>query len=135
MAISDYKSPAVRTALRTPNTIVTERGVEYIGGYNSVPQVLVTYGGLPAAVIEVTGITLAPTTASIVVAATRAIVPTVAPANATNKTYTVTSSNPAVATVSATGVVTAVSVGTATITFTTNSEAQVATCAVTVTAS
>jgi len=68
--------------------------------------------------IPVTGVTVSPTTASIAVGATTALTATVAPANATNKTVTWSSSAPAVATVSATGVVTGVSAGSATITAT-----------------
>ena len=85
------------------------------------------------AIVDVTGVTLAPTTASLLVASTQQLTPTVAPANATNKNVTYTTSNSAVATVSASGLITAVSAGNATITVTTQDKAKTATCTVTVT--
>jgi hypothetical protein len=63
--------------------------------------------------------------------ATGTLVATVAPANATNKSITWSSSAPAVATV-ANGVVTPLAVGTTTITVTTVDESKTATCVVTV---
>ncbi|CAK1256681.1 unknown function [Klebsiella phage vB_Kpl_K59PH2] len=69
--------------------------------------------------VRVTGVTVAPKTTSVAVGATRKIVPTVSPTDATNKAVTWTTSNPAVATVAPDGTVTAVAEGTATITCTT----------------
>ena len=69
--------------------------------------------------VDVTGLVVNPSTAAILVAATHQIVPTVQPANATNQSVTYSSNNPAIATVSATGLVTGVSAGVATITVTT----------------
>lgn len=83
-------------------------------------------------VVDVTGVTVNPTTATIKANETLTITAAVAPANATNKTLTWTSSNTAVATVS-NGVVTPVSAGTATITAKSNN-GKTATCAVTVVA-
>lgn len=57
---------------------------------------------------------------------------TISPANATNKGVTYKSSNPKVATVSDSGIVTAVANGSATITVTTNDGGKTATCTVTV---
>lgn len=76
--------------------------------------------------IAVTGVSVTPTTASIVNGATTQLTATVAPSNATNKTVTWSSSNSAVATVSSTGLVTAVNAGTATITVTTTDGAKTA---------
>ena len=88
--------------------------------------------------VDVTGVTLSQTEAAMTVGGeTLTLTATVAPANATNKTVTWTSSDESVATV-ANGVVTAVAAGTATITATaTNGTAATgddvsATCAVTV---
>ena len=81
----------------------------------------------------VTGITMAPTTATMYVGDNTTLTATVAPANATNTTVTWTSSNTSVATVSASGVVTALAIGSATITATANdASGKTATCAVTV---
>lgn len=84
--------------------------------------------------IAVTGVTLNKGTLSLNVGGSETLTATVAPSNATNKTVYWKSSNTAVATVDANGKVTAVAVGTATITATTADQAKTATCAVTVTA-
>lgn len=84
--------------------------------------------------IAVTGVTLDKETASVVVDATITLVATVAPEKATNKAVTWTSATPAVATVSAAGVVTGVSAGTAIITAKTVDGNKSDTCTVTVTA-
>jgi uncharacterized repeat protein (TIGR02543 family) len=84
--------------------------------------------------VAVTGVTLAPGTASVAVGSTVALTATVSPANATDKTVSYSSSNTAVATVNAAGVVSGVSAGTATITVTTQDGSKTATSAITVTA-
>lgn len=91
---------------------------------------------LPAVVlpVPVASVTVAPTTASIAVGATRQLTPTVLPANATNKAVTYTSATPATATVSASGLVTGVAAGTVNITVKTTDGNKTAVCAVTVTA-
>lgn len=85
--------------------------------------------------VDVTGVTLAPTTATLTLGETETVtlIPTVLPDDATDKSVTWSSSNEAVATVTD-GVVTAVAAGTATITVTTTDGAKTATCAVTVAA-
>jgi uncharacterized protein YjdB len=80
--------------------------------------------------VPVTGVTVSPTSAT--VSTTLQLTATVAPSNATNQTVSWTSSNTGVATVSGTGLVTAVSSGTSTITVTTQDGNKTATCAVTV---
>lgn len=94
------------------------------GGAYSESDVTVT--------VPVTGVTVSPTTATLAVAATRQLTPTVAPSDATNKAVTYSTSNAAVATVNSSGLVTAVATGTATITVTTTDGAKTATCVVTV---
>jgi len=83
------------------------------------------------ATVAVTGVTMSPTTASVAVGSTQQLTATIAPANATNQNVTWTSSNTAVATVGASGIVTAVGAGTATITVTTADGSKTATCAIT----
>lgn len=81
-------------------------------------------------IVPVTSVTLDKTTAALHIGGTETLTATVAPDNATNKTVAYTSSDENVATVSATGVITAVGTGTATITAQAGDEE--ATCAVTV---
>jgi uncharacterized protein YjdB len=83
--------------------------------------------------VPVTGVTLNKTTTSLTVGGKETLTPTIAPANATNKNVTWSSSNTAVATVSG-GTVTAVTLGSVTITVRTDDGNRTATCAVTVTA-
>jgi uncharacterized protein YjdB len=85
--------------------------------------------------IQVTGVTLNQSTASVNAGATLQLTATVAPTNATIKSVVWSSSNNSRATVSANGLVTGVSAGSATITVTTNDGSFVASCAVTIGAS
>ena len=83
--------------------------------------------------VQVTGVTVSPSTASIAVGATQQLTPTVAPSNASIKSVTYSSSATGTATVSASGLITGVAAGSATITVTTVDGGETATCAVTVT--
>jgi uncharacterized protein YjdB len=85
--------------------------------------------------VPVTGVTVSPTSATIGVGGTQQLTPTIAPANATNKTVTYSSNNTGVATVNGSGLVTAVGSGSATITVTTQDGAKTATAAITVNSS
>ncbi|WP_126974002.1 alpha-amylase family glycosyl hydrolase [Gynurincola endophyticus] len=82
--------------------------------------------------VPVTGVTVNPTTLTLQQGLTSAISATIVPSNATNQTVNWTSSNNAIATVDATGKVTAVAIGTATITATTVDQNRTATTTVTV---
>ena len=79
----------------------------------------------------VTGVTVDPK-AELAMGATKQLTIAVQPHNALNNKYTCKSSNEAVATVSETGLVTPVSLGTTTITVTTDEDGKTATCEVTV---
>ena len=83
-------------------------------------------------IVNVTGVTLIPTSVSLSINGTQQLTATIAPANATNKNITWTSSNNAVATVSSSGLVTAITAGSAVITVTTQDGAKTATCNITV---
>ncbi|MXN91746.1 T9SS type A sorting domain-containing protein [Flavobacterium sp. Sd200] len=85
-----------------------------------------------SAPVSVTGVTLNKTSTTLTVSNTETLLATVAPANATNQNKTWTSSNTAIATISSTGVITAVAAGTATITVTTQDGSKTASCVVTV---
>ena len=93
-------------------------------------QVIDTDEAVPA-----TGVTVIPATASLVVGATRQLTGAVQPTDATVRTGTWTTSDATKATVSNTGLVTAVAAGSATITFTSTDGGFTGTTAVTVTAS
>ena len=103
-------------------------GVNKFKGVASTETVMIT-----APVINVTGVTLDKATADINIGGTTALVATVAPANATNKKVTFTSSDPSIASVDANGVVTGLKEGNVTITATTEDGGKTATCAVKVT--
>lgn len=95
-------------------------------------EIVGTSGGLN---VPVTGVTVAPTTVSLMVGASAPLTATVAPSNATNATVTWTSSNAAVAPVNASGVVMGVATGLATITARTQDGGFTATSVVNVTIS
>lgn len=84
------------------------------------------------AITNVTGITLNSTTLSKTVGQTATLVPTISPGGASDQVVTWVSSNPKVARVNSSGVVTAVKAGTTTITATTDDGDFTATCVVTV---
>lgn len=84
--------------------------------------------------IEVTGITLNPGTASVAVGGTQQFTFTITPSDATNQDVSFSSDNTAVAIVSETGLVTAMSEGTATIKVTTDDGGFTATSSITTTA-
>ncbi len=91
------------------------------------------YDSNPGTGIAVASVSLSPTTASLNVGGTQQLTPTILPANATNKSVTYSSNNTAVATVNASGLITAVANGTATITVATVDGNKTSTCLVSVT--
>lgn len=96
-----------------------------VGSYTATCEVTVA--------VPVTGVSLDKETMSLTEGSTGTLTATITPENATNHNLTWTSDNEAVATVSQTGVVTAVAAGTANIKVTTAEGSKTATCAVTVT--
>ena len=82
--------------------------------------------------VPVTGVTVTPKTVDLTVGKTEQLTISVEPATASNQRYTCQSDNASVATVTNTGLITAVSVGTATITVTTEDGNKTETCKVTV---
>jgi len=99
-------------------------------------EVVSTYplaGIFGTVVTPVSSVSVTPSTLSIAIDQTYQLVPAVAPSNASNQNLTWSTSSAAVATVSATGVVTGKSVGSATITLTSQADAsKKSTCTVTV---
>ena len=82
--------------------------------------------------ISVTGVSLNTSSLTMTEGDTQTLTATVSPSNATDKSVTWSSNNTSIATVSSSGVVTAKSPGTATITVRTNDGGKTATCTVTV---
>ena len=90
-------------------------------------------GGGGTQTVAVTGVTLSKTSLSLVEGGSETLTATVAPTNATNKAVSWKSSDTGIATVDNSGKVTAVKVGSATITVTTADGSKTATCSVTIT--
>ncbi|MCQ2327913.1 MAG: C10 family peptidase [Paludibacteraceae bacterium] len=84
-------------------------------------------------VINVTGVTVAPTSATLKINGKQQLTATIAPANATDKAVTWKSNNTSVATVSESGLVKGIAQGTAIITVTTHDGNKTATATITVT--
>lgn len=105
----------------------------YVVNYNGSGEPKTTTFSIP---ISVTGITMSPTTGTLTTAgSTLQLTATVSPSNATNPAVTWSSGNTSVATVDATGKVTAVANGIATITVKTTDGNKTATATITVTIS
>lgn len=114
----------------TPNTDYSFSVSEVIGDKES-EKATVTVKTKP---VSVTSVAVAPKTNNLEVGATRQLNASIEPSNATNKSVTFTSTDDAVATVSSSGLVTAVAEGTATITVTTDDGDHTDTATVNVTA-
>jgi len=83
--------------------------------------------------VAVTGVSLNKTATTLGIGGKEQLTPTIQPSDATNQDVTWSSSNNAIASVSASGLVTGAGIGTAVITVTTQDGSKTATCAVTVT--
>lgn len=124
VATVDANGKVTAKSLGTADITVTTKD----GGYTATCRVGVVRR--PGGNVSVTGVTLNKTTLTLTKGASETLTATIAPTNATNKKVTWTSSDPAVATVDASGKVTGVAKGTATITVTTEDGGYTATCAV-----
>ena len=114
----------------TDGTKCTMTGGKVNIAYNTVGRLTLT--GEKFKILTVESVGLDKSTAELHVGENATLVATVLPVNATDKSVSWTSSNPDIATVDATGKVTAVAVGIAIITVTTTNGNKTATCAVTV---
>ena len=123
--VATVSSTGVVTAKSAGTTLIT---VETVDG-NKTACCAVT---VKDATVSVTGVSLNKTSATLTEGESLTFTATVAPENATNKNVTWSSSDTNVATVSSSGVVTAKSAGTATITVKTADESKTATCIITV---
>lgn len=129
--VTEGDSPLSITGLNA-NTDVAEGTYEAVRYKDDKESERVDVPAFKTLPIVPTGVSLNKTSTSILIGAKETLTATVAPADATNKAVTYSSSDTDVATVTNAGVVTAVSVGTATITVKTTSGGKTATCAVTV---
>lgn len=116
----------VVTAVGEGTTTVTAKSDD--GGKTAICTIIVAKKA-----IIVNNVTLNKSSASLVAGETLTLLATITPADATNKRVSWHSNNTAVATISQSGVVQAMSAGTAIITVTTDDQAKTATCNVTVT--
>lgn len=115
-------------AFTNTSTTLTAGSSQSLTAYQ---YIVLTNANVP--VVAVTGVTASPATASVRVGITVQLSASIAPSNATNQGVTWTSSNTAVATVSANGLVSGITAGTATITVKTNDGNKTSTSAITVT--
>lgn len=126
-SIASVSSAGVVTAKAAGTATITAKTSD--GGKTATCQVTVTTTNIP-----VTGISLDKQTMTLSVGSTGTLKATLSPFNATGSEITWSSSNTAVATVSSSGVITAIAVGSTTITCTTLDGTKKANCTLTVTA-
>jgi uncharacterized protein YjdB len=109
---------------------------ESINGTDPIPNgAIPTNPVLPiSSNVLVTSVSISPSSLNLNIGQTSQLIPTVLPANATNKSVTYTSSNTSVATINSTGLVAAIAAGSATITVRTNDGNKTAVATVAVTA-
>lgn len=109
-------------------------GLADVSTFFSQVQTPDTIEAYSPSVVDVSGVMVTPTTATIAVGETKTLVETIAPSNATDKAVTWSSSDTDKVTVTASGVIEGKAAGTADVTVTTHDGSFTATCAVTVTA-
>ncbi|MEP6596703.1 MAG: Ig-like domain-containing protein [Ginsengibacter sp.] len=135
----EHREPVVTEV--NPTVQISPAGCDGDTYYYLIQLAVTDNGGLvakdsvkiyPNCTVAVTGVTVNPTSATLTINSTQQLTAIIAPTNATNKNVTWTSNNGGVATVSSSGLVTAISAGTATITVTTQDGNKMATCIVTV---
>lgn len=105
--VATVSSSGLITSVAAGSAIITVQATDGSNVYNTVSV------SVSANPILITGITLIPGSATLAPGATTQISAAIAPSNATNKTLTWSSSNTSIATVSSSGLVTAVAAGTA----------------------
>ena len=123
--VATVSSSGLITGVSAGTTTITATG------YDENDQPVVGTCTVTVTTVAVTGVSLNKTSSDLSLGSTLTLEATVAPANATNKNVTWTSSNTSVATVN-NGTVTAIAVGTSTITVKTVDGNKTATCTITV---
>ena len=122
-AVASVSNSGVVTAISEGLTNITVTSVD--GNFTAVCPVTVY-------VIHVTGITVNPAVATIMIGSTTMLTAAITPSDANNQNYSWSSSNSSIATVSSSGVVTGISEGTAVITVTSADGGFTAPCNITV---
>ena len=130
-SVATVSNSGLVTAVGAGTATITATTID--GGYTAICAVTVSGGDSPTT--HVTGVSLNKTSMSLTSGNTGQLTATVSPSNATDKSVTWSSSSTSVATVSNSGLVTAVGAGTATITATTTDGGYTAECTVDVTTS
>jgi len=125
-AIATVDNNGIVTAVAEGTAVITARTLD--GGYSATCQVTVI------APVAVSGVSLNKPSTVITIGYSETLEPLIAPDGATDKSVTWSSDNPAVATVSSTGKVTAVTAGSAVISVKTNDGGFMAKCSVSVVA-
>ena len=119
VSVATVSSTGLVTGITTGSATITV--ITQDGAKTSTCAVIVSTG-----IISVTGVTVSPLTDTLSIGLARQLTATVAPASATNKSVSWSSSNTTIATVNSSGLVTGVAGGTATITVTTQDGAKTA---------
>lgn len=125
--IATVSSTGLISAFQSGTAIISARSTD---GSNIVSSITVSVTSL--SVIPVSGISINPTNATLNVGSSLTLTPTILPSNATNKTIVWSSTRPTVASISSSGVITAVAPGSATIKALTISGSFSASCVITV---
>ena len=120
-----------KSTLAGDNRTITSYNSSSTGYATPSSDSISTFGG-GSSVVNVTSVSVSPTSTTLNIGGTQQLTATVLPNNATDKSVSYTSNNTSVATVSNSGLITAVSSGNATITVTTTDGNHTATCQVTV---
>ena len=113
--VVEGESPLTITGIE-PNTQVVEGTYQAVRVENEEESERVDVPAFKTLPIKVTGVTVAPKTNNLEIGATRQLNATIEPDNATNKKVTYESDDEAIAKVNASGLITAIGAGTATIT-------------------
>jgi uncharacterized protein YjdB len=140
VAPTDATDKSVSWSSSNTSVATVTNGVVHAVGAGTATITVTTTDGSKTATCTVTvtqpvsGVSVSPTSATLNVGGTQQLTATVSPSTASNQNVTWSSSNTSVATVSNTGLVTAVAAGSATITVRTSDGGYTATCSVTVNA-
>jgi|GEM_PF-3387852 len=110
-SVATVNSSGLVTAVAPGSATITVTAADTTNGTKTATDTITV-------IIPVTGVSLNESSHTLIVSGTDQLTATIAPANATNKNVTWASSNPSVATVNSSGLVTAVALGSATITVT-----------------